>query len=389
MGARQTKIEGTYLPETPTVMAGKVCMPVDMDEANDCEKNVDVQDPRSPNICRTPISIFSATYQCSESEQIAKVNQTESAVGQLRKRFFKGFSYNLNDPRSPGYQFNRTPISFDDSQDKILNLDDTFADLFAETQVHTFVHTDTKIDQDSKLSAPESGENTESDAAYEELNAVIKDVNESLDCLKENSNSEVVASSLPSELTLSPKILQDEIDPRSPTIGVDRTPIIFNDDEDETHESILLESILATLSLDMSNSSFCSLGTPNREATSPHQKIDSSKTDRQGQLFRKITHKRMRRTHVNEKISLTRRTPIDEEMSPQRVFEDCENVVANSNVERKLKMQQKDSHGNTNKRTPLSCIKNKRNLHTKSEEYSMKSHRARLENANDDNFTIG
>ncbi|XP_039948426.1 uncharacterized protein LOC120766792 [Bactrocera tryoni] len=384
MGAKQTKIEGTYLPETPIVPTGSSCVPIVMENTFEYEEINDVQDPRSPNMCRTPISIFSTKNQTTVGLQNVEVNRdSESAVAQLRKRIFKGFSYNLNDPRSPGYQFNRTPISFDDSQDKILNLDDTFADLFAGTQPQPITSEDLKLKPSIELPSNKNAEEIVS--AEEFINAIdkisnsidfapknttyevktkidtIEEVVECSESYKEKSLSEKEDVIIPKPVSLqrTPKIIQDEIDPRSPTFGVDRTPIMFNDDDDETTESVLLESILATLSLDMSDNSICSTSSNNQKTV-----VEANKPDRQGQLFRKITHKRMRRTRANEKIPLpTRRITKELQISPQRVAsENSENGPMNM---KSLKLKQKDSNENGIKRTPFSCIKNSNEFHSR------------------------
>ncbi|XP_053946794.1 uncharacterized protein LOC128855690 [Anastrepha ludens] len=385
MGAKQTKIEGTYLPETPTVPVDKCCIPNAIDEANSSGKNNCLQDPRSPNICRTPISVYSATYQCVDAQKNAGDDNAESTLGQLRKRFFKGFTYNFNDPRSPGYQFSRTPISFNDSQDKILDLDDTFADLFADTRAQAVVPEEDKSEQDMEVHMTKNTDTTNIEIPKDESEVMINEVNESSVCLKENSISVSEIEVLP---PFTPNVLcvQDEIDPRSPTIGVDRTPILFNDDEDETKESVLLECILATLSLDVSDSSICSIGS---NANSPQQRGEANKIDRQGQLFRKITHKRMRQTHAKDKTPLgTRRLSTDVQNSSLRVFESGENIDPNFNIGSSFKSKQKDVLDNNIKRTPLSCIKNKENWHSRHVERSTNSLKTRLEHVNDDSFTI-
>ncbi|XP_011185818.2 uncharacterized protein LOC105214223 [Zeugodacus cucurbitae] len=414
MGAKQTKIEGTYLPETPIVPSGSTCVPIAMQNDFEYEEITDVRDPRSPNICRTPINIFSTKSQSTGGLQNMEVNRdAESAVGQLRKRFFKGFSYNLNDPRSPGYQFNRTPLSFDDSQDKILNLDDTFADLFAGTQPQPITTTTTEnplLKADEELLAVNNVDDLNSVVSEKEFRNAIDKMSNSIDFVSKNTtyevetnveaieevtvcsesykeNSLVEKNNVPlpkpaSLLQRTPKILQDEIDPRSPTIGVDRTPIIFNDDDDETSESVLLESILATLSLDMSDlsTSICSTSSNNQKTAG-----ESNKTDRQGQLFRKITHKRMRRTRANEKIPLpTRRITKELQMSPHRVV--CENSENASTNMKSLKLKQKDTRENVIKRTPLSCIKNSNEFHSRITEKS-KIVKSRLEYTNDESIS--
>ncbi|XP_014096346.3 uncharacterized protein msb1l [Bactrocera oleae] len=407
MGSKQTKIEGTYLPETPIVPTSTSCVPIVMENTFEFEEISDEQDPRSPNMCRTPINIFSTKNQTNACIQRMEVNRdSESAVAQLRKRIFKGFSNNLTDPRSPGYQFNRTPISFDDSQDKILNLDDTFADLFAGTQALPITSEHLKSKYDVELPSTKKAEYINSVVSVEEFNYAIDKMSNSIDfapknntyeddetkietieevaecsvSCKENSSTKIEDVLIPKPVLLqrSPKIIQDEIDPRSPTFGVDRTPIMFNDDDDETTESVLLESILATLSLDMSDNSICST---NNQKTA----VEANKADRQGQLFRKITHKRMRRTRANEKIPLTtRRITKELQMSPQRlVSENSENGPKNM---KSLKLKQKESRENGIKRTPLSCIKNSNEFHSRLTEKNNMV-KSRLEYTNDESIS--
>lgn len=328
-------------------------------------------------------------------------------MAQLRKRIFKGFSYNLCDPRSPGYQFNRTPLPFDDSQDKILNLDDTFADLFADTQSQPITSEDLKSKCDIELPSVKNIENINSVVSEKELNNAMHEMTNTIDFVTKNTtyeaetkieNIEEVADcsesykersltkidgaliSKPVFLQRTPKIIQDNNDPRSPTIGVDRTPIIFNDDDDETTESVLLESILATLSLDMSDSSICSISSNNQKTA-----VDTNKTDRQGQLFKKITHRRLRRTRANGKIPLsTRRITKELQMSPKRVVsENSENGPKNM---KSLKLKQKDSREIGIKRTPLSCIKNSEEFHSRITEKS-KMIKSRQEYTNDESIS--
>ncbi|XP_004530099.1 uncharacterized protein LOC101457924 [Ceratitis capitata] len=395
MGAKQTKIDGIYLPETPNAETAASFAPCTLG-AMALEGNIDIQDPRSPNVCRTPINIFTSKSECADEDKNVKTNRdTESTVGQLRRRFLKGFTYNLNDPRSPAHQFNRSPLCFDDSQDKILNLDDTFSDLFAETQgqckvteqkisnlvdtIEDFpqkekIMTNEKLTYDDFLCADEKSiSNTKVVVVAEEnKESSLGVVEEYIPVEKEDLK---LPDTPPPQLT--PKILQDECDPRSPTIGVDRTPIIFNDD-DEANEGVLLESILATLSLDMSDTSICSIPT-NNEKTTPVG--GTNRTDRQGQLFRKITHKRMRRAQGNEKIPLvTRRVIKDLQSTPQRVFEDSENEP-NLNAAKSLKLKQKNENGI--KRTPLSCLKNS-NINARVAADKTKLIKTRLEYAADE-----
>ncbi|XP_067630894.1 uncharacterized protein MAL13P1.304 [Eurosta solidaginis] len=393
MGAKQTKIEGTYLPDTPIILTNSTPNAAVDNEKYDC-KNFDAQDPRSPNICRTPISILT-NFKCAVSTEGNKMSHTESAIGQLRRKFFKGFSYNLNDPRSPGYHFNRTQINFDDSQDKILNLDDTFADLFAETQAHAGLAEEQRVPDNLQLSTKNEDVQNKTNGGKENCDTKVEEEHElSTERIEELSNTDVEEEakdlSIPSSsLQRTPNHLQDEIDPRSPTIGVDRTPIIFNDDDDETNESVLLESILATLSLNMSDVSICSIGSTN--VSPSKQNGESYRNDsRQGQLFRKITHNRMRRTRANEKIPLkTRRLAKDVQKSPPRVFEDSENILPNAMNGRAFKLKSKNSAPGSNiKRTPLSCIKNSGNLQLRSAKMSVRSLNDRLDQSNDDSLVL-
>lgn len=158
----------------------------------------------------------------------------ENAFAQLRKRLLKGFS--LNDPRSP--QLNRTPLILDEAIDRTLNMDDTFSDLFVETRV--------------PVSATVTAEAVIPNMEEPEVSTELHN-NSSLEIVSLNYDEE---ETMPCDMFLQKTPPQMNYDPRSPSVGVERTPIIFcDDDESEARETQMLEEILETLTLNLSNES--------------------------------------------------------------------------------------------------------------------------------------
>lgn len=167
---------------------------------------------------------------------VSDVVPNENAFAQLRKRLLKGFA--LNDPRSP--QLNRTPLVLDEAIDRTLNMDDTFSDLFVETRAPAT--TDVGADN---VDLPHSDVATTNSSL--EIVSLIYDEEETMPC-----DMMLQATPPPPNVAES----QNSYDPRSPSIGVERTPIIFCDDDDaEATETQMLEHILETLTLNLSNES--------------------------------------------------------------------------------------------------------------------------------------
>ncbi|KAM7351344.1 msb1l isoform 2-T2 [Cochliomyia hominivorax] len=353
MGAKQTKIEGSYLPSTPVVQATTAQF-INMDFNG--ENNT--LDPRSPAGCRTPI----CNKRLGSNAQLAEVdvpereiNNTDNALDVLRKRFFRGFTYNLNDPRSPTLNLNRTPLVFEDALEKSLSLDDTFADLLVEPRLPETHKPDSSCELEIKSGKCE----------LEEVDIEMPEEKVILD-LEETKNTPHRPVAL----------LQQEFDPRSPSIGVERTPILFTDDEvDDSNEDVMLENILATLSLNLNssgNSSVVSMATQNANVKFNDNNVLH--------VVNKPTNKHLDRVRAGKKNSpkaATHRKP-KRRLSRQQIYEDRENHLPSTP---KLKISQIDKNDSIkSKRTPLSCVRNRNATHARSRsvESSAKSLKARL-----------
>lgn len=273
----------------------------------------------------------------------------------LRKRFFRGFSYNLNDPRSPSLYLNRTPLIFEDTFEQSLSLDDTFADLFVDSR------------QPEKLDEIKPQEKVKLEE-YQDVE--MADVKVKLEISVEEEQK------TGPQLPQTPLNLQQDLDPRSPSIGVERTPIIFTDDEaDEANEDVMLENILATLSLNLNSSgtsSVASMASQNPSG-SFHDNNNSEKAKS------KPMNKHLDRVKGGKKTSTkgTHRKP-KRRLSRQQIYEDCENEIPTTP---KLKVSQTESNDPIKgRRTPLGCVRNRNNMHTRSRsvESSVKSVKTRL-----------
>ncbi|EDW11636.1 uncharacterized protein LOC6576195 [Drosophila mojavensis] len=326
MGTKATKMEGTYLPDTPTLnrlrLAGaataaqRSTIAISM---SPCRENIATLDPRSPNICRTPLNILPAEPQICQMQQTGN----ENAFAQLRKRLLKGFS--LNDPRSP--QLNRTPLVLDEAIDRTLNMDDTFADLFVETR------------------APVA----QSEVATERHN---------------NSSVEIVSLPYEQEETMPCDMLlhqrtpeQPHIqDPRSPTIGVERTPIIFcDDDESEARETQMLEDILETLTLNLSNgSSMASFVSASEE---PIPDDAQAQVQQHSQSQSRPANKHLERVRLGNKRRVAPRKPA--RANKPQIYVDATPEGVTSTPKSTPNSQQRGQ------RTPLSCV-NKNRMHLRS-----------------------
>lgn len=273
----------------------------------------------------------------------------------LRKRFFRGFTYNLNDPRSPSLHLNRTPLIFEDTLEQTLSLDDTFADLFVDPRQRENVNA---IQQQDEIKTEETQD------------IEMPDVKEKFDISVKKE--QLMASQVPP----TPLILQKDLDPRSPSIGVERTPIIFTDDEvDEANEDVMLESILSSLSLNLNSSATSSVASlalqdPNSCFHDPNNsEITMSKP----------TNKHLDRVKGGKKNSTkgTHRKP-KRRLSRQQVYEDFENQIPTTP---KLKISQIENNDQMKgKRTPLGCVRNRNSMHVRSRsvESSVKSIKTRL-----------
>ncbi|ALC38929.1 msb1l [Drosophila busckii] len=245
MGAKATKMDGSYLPDTPTLNNMRMERKYQKTEmemstpikSSDPDPNA-LLDPRSPSGCRTPMNFLAPQVQVAKVVPATEACG-ENAFAQFRKRLLKGFS--LDDPRSP--QLNRTPLILDEVIDRTLNMDDTFSDLFVETRVPATAVTEPVADEKPiELEPP----------MEMELPSPISHNNSSLEIESIIYDEET----MPCDMMLQKTPPQQPYDPRSPTVGVERTPIIFCDDEDEeARETQMLEDILQTLTLNLSNES--------------------------------------------------------------------------------------------------------------------------------------
>ncbi|XP_055853018.1 microtubule-associated protein 1B [Episyrphus balteatus] len=314
MGSKQTKFDAEYLPQTPKQQP----ITIQTEFGPDLE---DILDPRSPHICRTPLNEITQKHEQNYYQIAAAIPaiSTEQPVGLLRKRFFKGFSYSLNDPRSPSVFMNRTPLVFDET----VNLDDTFSDLFVETKIPRVEGPP----ESEKIDAPKIEENHEI-AEKEEEQKTEEEQQQQI----EEAVTPKITKSHPEETTI-------ERDPRSPSIGVDRTPIILNDD-DAPDEEDMIEAILSTLSL-------------NQKKMPTNKPLDRIKN-------KKAPSKRAS-------------SPIRRET--MMIYNDQENCSTPAKATRGIIDSPSAAAG---KRTPLSCLKNNPQFRSKSVEVSGKTLKPRL-----------
>ncbi|KAH8273910.1 hypothetical protein KR044_003371, partial [Drosophila immigrans] len=323
MGAKVTKMEGTYLPDTPTINKLRISSEIEMSATTPCRgDNKELLDPRSPNGCRTPLNFLQSEPQITQAEPTLSVN--ENAFTQLRKRLLKGFA--LNDPRSP--QLNRTPLMLDEAIDRTLNMDDTFSDLFVETRVPSPLEGPT-IEQQSEAIVPE---------------------------VHNNSSLEIVSlpydeeDTMPCDMILQKTPPQMSCDPRSPSVGVERTPIIFCDDEEsEARETQMLEEILETLTLNLSNESSMASFASAAEIT----------LDEPQQLPPQPTNKHLERVRLGNKRRVAPRKPA--RASKSQIYIDSSSCSPKSSTPKSTTK----STPNAGQRTPLGCV-NKNRVHLRS-----------------------
>ncbi|KAH8335879.1 hypothetical protein KR074_001011 [Drosophila pseudoananassae] len=334
MGSKATKMEGEYLPDTPTLnKMRQASQKKDNLEMTPTRDQLNPLDPRSPNVCRTPLNFLQTEPTVQDFRDANPVVQSENAFSQLRKRLLKGFS--LNDPRSP--QLNRTPLVLDEVRS--LNMDDTFADLFVDTR------------------APSS--RTEDPATPSTIDSVNAD--ESCDSFgtppmeHNNSSLEIVSlpydeeETMPCEAKLQTTPPQLHVDPRSPSVGVDRTPIIFCDDEEEeAREAQMLEQILETLTLNLStDSSMASFAFPPNEANLEDSFLPSNK--------------HLERVRLGHKRRIPPQKPA--RANKPKIFVDQESPVVGG---ASTMAKSNDTPLSAQKRTPLSCVKNREHLRSQS-----------------------
>ncbi|XP_016994323.2 uncharacterized protein msb1l isoform X1 [Drosophila takahashii] len=355
MGAKATKMEGEYLPDTPTLnrmrLASERQEKIEMTTPIREQSNA-LLDPRSPNGCRTPLNFLQAGTQvprlrAAEMEVEQQVASSENAFAVLRKRLLKGFS--LNDPRSP--QLNRTPLVLDEVRS--LNLDDTFADLFVDTRVGSAQTT-------AAASVPITPPQLDLDESCDSFGTPPCEAHN-------NSSLEIVSLPYDEEETLPcedqlvqlatppPAAPQQHLhtDPRSPSLGVDRTPIIFCDDEEEeAREAQMLEHILETLTLNLSTgSSMASFaaGEDQPAAVAP-------------------ANKHLERVRLGHKRRVPPRKPARANKPKIYVDQEEESPGAGAPITPKTNSTPLSAQ----KRTPLSCVKNKPHLRSRSVEKDLR-----------------
>ncbi|XP_017081465.2 uncharacterized protein LOC108114835 [Drosophila eugracilis] len=354
MGAKATKIEGEYLPDTPTL--NKMRQAIEMQEKVEMttptrEQNNALLDPRSPNGCRTPLNFLQTGSQMQRprilEEEQQQVANPDNAFAVLRRRLLKGFT--LNDPRSP--QLNRTPLVLDEVRS--LNLDDTFADLFVDTRVGTAQRavptTPPQVDLEQSCDSFGTPPSFAHNNSSLEIVSLPYDEEETLPCdnpLLQHQEMDQAKMATP------PPSQQLHCDPRSPSLGVDRTPIIFCDDEEEeAREAQMLEHILETLTLNLSTGSSMAsfVATEEQQSTVP-------------------ANKHLERVRLGHKRRVPPRKPARANKPKIYVDQEEESSAASGVITPKTN----STPVSAQKRTPLSCVKNKPHLRSRSVEKDLR-----------------
>lgn len=177
-GPAKNKIEVEVLPTMPTT------------SATPSGKHCEQLDPRSPNPFRTPISDlqFNEVKPLSKAQDLTNIDNistsTTTTPTKLKTKLLRDLGYTL-DPRSPALNFDRTPLNLSD-----LNMTDDFS--LAGLSLN-----------ETDLQTPVKEKDTE--RFYTPVVEVIK----------------------------LPRV---EIDPRSPSIDIERTPLHLNSLADESQE---------------------------------------------------------------------------------------------------------------------------------------------------------
>lgn len=157
-------------------------------------------DPRSPNICRTPIeslgspetsiTVTKALNLTTDEQNLSTPNKLVGTQKNfLQTKLLKNLGYQAFDPRSPTQFINRTPMRLDGAID---SNDQSFDSSLIDTSVPgvELPHLDTTS------------------------------------CTKESSDASVAQED--GETSIDQIIAELEIDPRSPSVNVERTPIVFS-----------------------------------------------------------------------------------------------------------------------------------------------------------------
>ncbi|XP_037927623.1 uncharacterized protein LOC119662139 [Teleopsis dalmanni] len=306
--------------------------------ANIC---VSVQlDPRSPAGNRTPLNLSRADFEINTSSE--ESTQLTNPLNAWRKRLLKSFGINLNDPRSPSALINRTPLIVNDPNDKVFNMDDTFADLFVESR-RPKLENHAKVAKVGSLNMDMQDEEkiTTENFSYEQVIDIeyqeepLEPTGAPLDIKVDNCLDEKLAKGRHKRV---------HMDPRSPSLNVDRTPIIFSDDDDSS-EDAMLENILAALSHDLScsDSLVSTTSTPNSKSTNSGGEYFADKA------AKRPTDKRLERVRYGKKKSNQSKSKRSQN---QNIFEDTENNLNLSPSKNKLSTT---PYG----RSPLSCVGNR------------------------------
>uniref|UniRef100_A0A1A9VZR9 Uncharacterized protein n=1 Tax=Glossina brevipalpis TaxID=37001 RepID=A0A1A9VZR9_9MUSC len=272
----------------------------------------------------------------SSNDSLEKNSAPESGMSVFRQRIL-GFAYNT-DPRSPSTRFNRTPLVLEYSPEKSFDLNDTFANL--EHQKETKLMSESQTDDNLYIAG-----------AGTEFNEKL--LNESL---AGSDSKNIVSNDFHS---IGGHVRIDENDPRSPSFGVERTPIIFNDERVGRNEDDLIENFLEALSINLhkseNESTECSIAQGDKETeenivkvlpnSSANKVPISMNGDRQ-------THHRSLKPKAKRLI--------------RQIYEDNENV---SPLTTKLRISNsKKMEAVVNNRTPLICMRNRPSLHPRSTE---------------------
>lgn len=192
-------------------------------------------DPRSPNIDRTPLAVVLATErrirQIIHTSVIGNVNgdaEPTTPANTMRRRLLRDLGYNyrekemnLLDPRSPSAMIPRTPIAFAAGTSK--NDNEIAAAIDDANTSQSFEYTEC-IEDASCRHFNEKISNITLDGYSGE---VPEDGNNDSSMIKRKQYLETnfdVTEAIPETL---PEVEENEADPRSPSLNVQRTPMVF------------------------------------------------------------------------------------------------------------------------------------------------------------------
>ncbi|EDV98760.1 uncharacterized protein LOC6566516 [Drosophila grimshawi] len=329
MGAKATKMDANYVPNIPKI--NRAAAPIELSLSPCRENNEILLDPRSPNGCRTPLNLPPLMPLATA----AVAAPTENTFAQLRKRLLRGFS--LQDPRSP--QLNRTPLVLDAAIDRTLNMDDTFADLFVETRA-------------PQPAIPSAGDQQPANESVEIVSLTYEE-DETMPCCDMLVQQTPEPASVPAPC----------YDPRSPSVGVERTPIIFCDDADEAEErdTQMLEEILETLTLNLSaESSMASFVSASAELTQDELQLQPAQSLSQS----RPANKHLERVRLGNKRRVAPRKPA--RANKTRIYVDALDSHTSSTPKSSTpKSSTPNPAQRSSQRTPLSSV-NRNRVHLRS-----------------------